>query len=201
MTNLTSSNQQQWFKTYLTLSIPWACDWFCKSLGRTLIPRLQLMITTVQTLAPNEWLLHRIKLRLKQYRFNSSFKWITTILDMLKFWEPWLLKWTKSAQDVTWLKVKQPIISVPWLQTDVQNSWTYFKDSMLQLEMFHIFLKIQHLVDPDKHSLAQLETRRLSSSTRVWHHCIFVSRWDFTERDTHLPVILYNSKSWWLLNS
>ncbi len=35
-----------------------------------------------------------------------------------------------------------------------------------KLEMFHIFLKIQHLGDPDKHSLAQLETQRLSSSTR-----------------------------------
>ncbi len=66
-----------------------------------------------------------------------------------------------------------------------------------ELWIFHILLKIQRLVDPDKcHHSCKHDGFLLSWG--VWRHGIFVSRWNVKERDTHViqPIRWRLRNSW-----
>ncbi len=57
------------------VSLLWACDWLCGSLGGTLIPRLHLTIATAQIRAPSQPILRRLGLQANLYCADSGSKW------------------------------------------------------------------------------------------------------------------------------
>ncbi len=69
-----------------------------------------------------------------------------------------------------------------------------------ELWIFHILLKIQHLVDPDKRTVVNTTAFFFRD---FWLHAIFVSRWNVKERDTHISQksCIIQPIRWWLRNS
>ncbi len=124
-------------------------------------------------------LLCRLWLQMNDYYTESSSGWSSTVLiqasneslpystECRRSGNLGCFKWTRSAQDVTWLRGKATNY-VPCRDNRLMGKTLghILKILCCKFLIFYIFLKIQHLVDPDKHSLAQLETRRLSSFTR-----------------------------------
>ncbi len=63
-------------------------------------------------------------------------------------------------------------------------------------------MKIQHLVDPDKHSSSVVNMTAFFFREGVWHHAIFVSRQNIKERDTHVSRKSCRIQSiWWRLRN
>ncbi len=79
--------------------------------------------------------------------------------------------------------------NVATITVNVQNSRTYFKDSMPRtLNFLHTF-ENSCLVDPDKHLSSVVNTTAFFFREGVWRHGIFVSRQNVKVKSSQVTFI------------